>query len=201
MSFEPEWAWHAQAARPDLERSMLERQTMNGKPYVVLVGMDFSELADRALRQALDLASQREDSEVHVLCVIPGLSADACHALGGYFLSSELGVHDGVLASLRARIEAEMSTFSTRSAAPSVRAPRVTPHVRTDSPALGIVHLAAELAADLIVVGSRGRRSIPRELLGSVAENTLRYAGCPVLVVPSPARAARVPQVVYVSSP
>ncbi len=174
---------------------------MNGKPYVVLVGMDFSELAERALRQALELASQRDNAEVHVLCVIPGLSADACHSLGGYFLSSEIGVRDGVFESLRARVQAELSAFGTRSGALGARTPRVTSHVRTDSPALGLVRLAAELAADLVVVGSHGQHGIPRELLGSVAENTLRYAGCPVLVVPSPTRAGRVPQVVYVSSP
>ncbi len=174
---------------------------MNRKPYVVLVGMDFSELADRALRQAFELAAQREAAEVHVLCVIPGVSVTACDALGGYFTSSELGVRDGVYESLRAHVSAEASAFTARVEAQTTRPPRVMWHVRTDSPALGIVRLAAELAADLIVVGSHGRDSTARELLGSVAENTLRYAGCPVLMVPTPARAARVPQVVYVSSP
>jgi nucleotide-binding universal stress UspA family protein len=174
---------------------------MNAKPYVVLVGMDFSELADRALRQALELASQRDDAEVHVLCVIPGLSVEACRALGGYFVSSEIGVQDGVSESLRAHVTAAASAFGAAPDASAARTPRLEWHVRTDSPALGIVRLATELAADLIVVGSHGRQSIPRALLGSVAENTLRYAGCPVLVVPADARSARVPQVAYVSSP
>ncbi|MEO7037940.1 MAG: universal stress protein [Polyangiaceae bacterium] len=174
---------------------------MNGKPYVVLVGLDFSEFAGRALRQALELASQRDDSEVHVLCVIPGLSALASHSLGGYSLSSEVGVRDGVLESMRARVESEATAFSARSDIRGARASRTRSHVRVGCPALGIVHLAAELAADLIVVGSHGRRSTPGELLGSVAENTLRYAGCPVLVVPSPTGAAPGPRLVHVSSP
>ncbi|MEO8905373.1 MAG: universal stress protein [Polyangiaceae bacterium] len=161
---------------------------MNGKPYVVLVGLDFSEFADRALQQALELASQRDDSQLHVLCVIPGLSADVSSE--GYSLSSDVGVQDGVSESLRARVKAAASAFSARSGARGVRAARVTAHVRTDSPALGIVRLATELAADLIVVGSHGRQSTPRESLGSVAEDTLRYAGCPVLVVPAPTREA-----------
>lgn len=40
---------------------------------------------------------------------------------------------------------------------------------------------------DLLVLGSRGRRGLSRFLLGSVAENVVRHAPCPVLVVRRPA--------------
>jgi len=36
---------------------------------------------------------------------------------------------------------------------------------------------------DLIVIGSRGLTGIKRILVGSTAENVLRYAKCPVLIV------------------
>jgi nucleotide-binding universal stress UspA family protein len=39
---------------------------------------------------------------------------------------------------------------------------------------------------DLVVVGSHGRRGLPRALLGSVAEKIVRTAACPVLVVRRP---------------
>ena len=39
---------------------------MKTKPYVVLVGMDFSELADRALMQAFDLATRRERADFEI---------------------------------------------------------------------------------------------------------------------------------------
>ncbi|MBI3746501.1 MAG: universal stress protein, partial [Chloroflexi bacterium] len=38
--------------------------------------------------------------------------------------------------------------------------------------------------ATLIVVGTHGRRGLARALMGSVAEATVRYARCPVVVVP-----------------
>ena len=45
-----------------------------------------------------------------------------------------------------------------------------------------IVAAAQETKADLIVVGTEGRRGVPRALLGSVAEKVVRRAPCPVLV-------------------
>ena len=42
---------------------------------------------------------------------------------------------------------------------------------------------AKEHNIDLIVQGTHGRRGIKHMLLGSVAENIVRYAPCPVLTV------------------
>ncbi len=46
-----------------------------------------------------------------------------------------------------------------------------------------ILHLAKGLKADLIVMGTYGRRGAERILIGSVAERVIEYATCPVLVV------------------
>jgi nucleotide-binding universal stress UspA family protein len=46
-----------------------------------------------------------------------------------------------------------------------------------------IVHLAEDLGAGLIVMGSRGRRGMRRALMGSVSESVVRHAHCPVMVV------------------
>jgi nucleotide-binding universal stress UspA family protein len=46
-----------------------------------------------------------------------------------------------------------------------------------------IVHLAEEIDADLIVIGSRGYGGLKRALLGNVADSVVRHAYCPVLVV------------------
>jgi len=46
-----------------------------------------------------------------------------------------------------------------------------------------IIDSAAEWGADLIVVGSHGRSSIQRFLLGSVAEFVARHAKCSVEIV------------------
>jgi nucleotide-binding universal stress UspA family protein len=53
-----------------------------------------------------------------------------------------------------------------------------------------IVALAGELKADLIVMGTHGRRGLSRMLLGSVAEKVVRSAPCPVLTVHGPPHAA-----------
>jgi nucleotide-binding universal stress UspA family protein len=46
-----------------------------------------------------------------------------------------------------------------------------------------IARQAKKLRASMIVMGSHGRTGLRRFLLGSVAERTLRYAHCPVLIV------------------
>jgi nucleotide-binding universal stress UspA family protein len=51
------------------------------------------------------------------------------------------------------------------------------------APAAAILTAAEELAAELIVVGTRGRTGLWRVLLGSVAEAVVRHAACSVLVV------------------
>lgn len=45
------------------------------------------------------------------------------------------------------------------------------------------VAAAEELAADVIVVGSRGMGGLRRAVLGSVSDHLVRHASCPVLVV------------------
>lgn len=57
-----------------------------------------------------------------------------------------------------------------------------------------ILEAARRWGATFIVMGTHGRRGWRRVLLGSVAEEVLRHAACPVLVIPSGAlRAAGAP--------
>ena len=53
-------------------------------------------------------------------------------------------------------------------------------------PRHAIVDTACEWPADLIVLGSHGRRGFDRLLLGSVAESVVRYAPCSVEIVRLP---------------
>jgi nucleotide-binding universal stress UspA family protein len=46
-----------------------------------------------------------------------------------------------------------------------------------------IVHLADEIGAGLIIIGSRGLGGLRRALMGSVSDSAVRHAHCPVLVV------------------
>ncbi|KTC92604.1 MULTISPECIES: universal stress protein [Legionella] len=49
-----------------------------------------------------------------------------------------------------------------------------------------IIEAAKEWSADLLVIGTHGRRGFNRLFLGSVAENTIRIAPIPVLLVRGP---------------
>ena len=55
--------------------------------------------------------------------------------------------------------------------------------VVTGDPADAIVHVAQEISADLIIMGTHGRTGLSHILLGSVAEKVVRHASCPVLTV------------------
>jgi nucleotide-binding universal stress UspA family protein len=50
----------------------------------------------------------------------------------------------------------------------------------------GILDVAAEWQADLIILGSHGRKGLERFMLGSVAESIARHARCSVLIVRTP---------------
>ncbi len=50
-------------------------------------------------------------------------------------------------------------------------------------PGPAIIEAAASEAADLIVVGPRGRSRVERLVLGSVSDHVVRHATCPVLIV------------------
>ena len=55
--------------------------------------------------------------------------------------------------------------------------------VVSSDPARVIANQAKKLKASMIIMGSQGRTGLKRLVLGSVAERTLRYAKCPVLIV------------------
>jgi nucleotide-binding universal stress UspA family protein len=69
---------------------------------------------------------------------------------------------------------------------PNVPNVAVEHRLRIGSPAEEILRLAGEAHADLIVLGTHGRRGLRRLLMGSVAEEVLRRAACPVLTVKTP---------------
>ncbi len=49
-----------------------------------------------------------------------------------------------------------------------------------------IINAATEISVDIIVIGTHGRTGISHVMLGSVAENIVRKAPCPVLTVRMP---------------
>ncbi|WP_345815890.1 universal stress protein [Paraburkholderia sp. PREW-6R] len=56
-----------------------------------------------------------------------------------------------------------------------------------DDVSTAVLKAAAQFNADLLVMGTHGRRGVQRLILGSVAERCVRQASLPVLLIPSAA--------------
>jgi len=136
--------------------------------YVILVGMAFDQTDEPALREAARFAALRPHSELHIVhSVVEEGAATA---------TSELVSVDGRLQ--EAPIEMKRRIDALQAAWPQ----RVVAHVRVGTPARAILQTAADLDADVIVVGTHQRRGIKKMMLGSVAERVLQDACCPVFV-------------------
>lgn len=144
--------------------------------HVTVVGIDFTDLSNHALDQALEV-SGLHDGEVHVVYVEPDRPIEA--VMHGNF--TEAISNDAALEQVRQRATERIAEVTKRRGPLSVA--RVVAHFRRGVPEEEITQLAADFDADLVVVGSHGRRGVERWLLGSVAERISRRAGCPVWIV------------------
>jgi nucleotide-binding universal stress UspA family protein len=159
--------------------------------YTIVVGIDFSALSDHALDQGLEMASLRPGAEVHVVYVEPDAWTAAALA------PAVSGTVDAEAAAAKV---AERAKQRIDEMAPHLRKRqirRVVAHFGRGSPAENIAQLAADLDADLVVVGSHGHRGLQRLFLGSVAERASRLCRCPVWIVrpKDHATAGRVPEI------
>jgi len=62
---------------------------------------------------------------------------------------------------------------------------RIQTLVREGDFAEGIVETAGEIQADLIVMGSHGRRGLGKMIMGSVAEQVLHRSSVPLFIIPT----------------
>jgi len=145
---------------------------MNSVPKIqrILVPHDFGEAAERALVYALALAEKL------------GARITVLHA----YEVPAYGYPDALVAAVEFASEIERRAVEAlEQIALRVRTPKVEVEttVRRGTPWAEIVKAAEQLPADLIVMGTHGRKMMPRLLLGSVAEKVVRSAQCPVLTV------------------
>jgi nucleotide-binding universal stress UspA family protein len=68
-------------------------------------------------------------------------------------------------------------------AAMAARIPDATPVLHEGAPRQEILNTAAEIKADLIVMGTHGRTGLAHLLFGSVAEHVVRHASVPVFTI------------------
>jgi nucleotide-binding universal stress UspA family protein len=123
----------------------------------ILVALDFSDSSELALAVAAELAAGF-GAELHLAHVVPlsGLGESEAQA---------------ALAGLRVPTAAAVASRSVTKAL---------------SPDLGLLDLAKERQADLIVMGTHGRSGLKHIRLGSTAARVVENARCPVLTVRDP---------------
>jgi len=152
-------------------------------PRCIVAATDFSETSREAMRVARAYADAI-GAHVHLLHVIPDparlpWSVEAGLALGD--LEKEWR-HQARLALVQARDEAKLSPNRTVLA------------VAMGDAAAGIAATAAELRADLVVLGTHGHGFVGRLFMGSVAGKVVQHADRPVLIVPHPALRGTAPE-------
>ena len=134
----------------------------------IIVPTDFSYASDAALGYARMLAA-RFGASLHLLHVVdePGSWSEVYAAIPD--------IRDRLSADAGRRLEALAACIP-----PPLQ---VTSAVICGAPVPTIVKVAESTGADLIVMGTHGRRGMGHLLLGSVAERVVRLAPCPVLTV------------------
>jgi nucleotide-binding universal stress UspA family protein len=171
----------------------------------LVVGVDGSEQARRALAWAFDEAAVRGLELRVVLVYAPG--DETSPYVRSYAFASEAAAVERLTGDEQ-RLHEEHATETRREAqrlvesevdavrdghlaqredgaAPDHAAVEVTTHVVADGrPARALINFAER--ADGLVVGSRGRGGFAGLLLGSVSQQLAQHAPCPVTIVPSP---------------
>ncbi|HVW29982.1 MAG TPA: universal stress protein [Polyangiaceae bacterium] len=167
---------------------------MNNKPCNIVVGFDFSELSERALREALELAARRPPTVLRV--VVVGLPSTTMLLLPG----STDPVPEAVARDrVRKRVTEIIDEYHATRGPTGVS--EVCVYVLPGLSSANAGHLIAEVAkhvdAEAVVVGSHGRRGLDRVLLGSVAEHVVREAPASVFVIRPPdfVRGEKVPAI------
>lgn len=139
----------------------------------IVVPLDGSELAEQALGQARVLATQL-DIPLHLIRVVDTYRTQSLPATGmalDYSMLSELAEEE--IEDAKAYLEKKVGTLNDEGL-------KVTGDVLHGPIARQIV--AAADKGDVIVMSSHGRTGIKRWFLGSVAEEVMRHAQCPVLL-------------------
>jgi len=141
-------------------------------PTVYLVALDATEDATHVLDVACGLgAALGGAAELHIVHIVPGPSTN--DVLGMSALGAPVDYMKG----------GELLLERTAAHAAQQFRGKIAGHLAAGQPWREIVQIASDIGVDLLIVGTAGRTGLARFALGSVAEQVVRHAGCPVLVV------------------
>jgi len=145
----------------------------------ILVPVDGSPTSAKGLKEAIKLTKEGR-GKLLLLHVVEEYSA---------FMAPEVGTSIApILDSLRAAGKRTLAKVARGAAKSGARPQPVLVENFGSRVADTIVKQAKRLRADLIVMGTHGRRGVKRALLGSDAELVVRHSRVPVLLVPAAGR-------------
>lgn len=148
---------------------------LSGKPFVpierIVVGVDGSDRASAALRQAVEIALDWE-AELTAVVAIPVATGGGAMSWLPVAVDRQV-LLDDITESLGSAIDKALRG----------RDLDVARHVLDGSPAALLTEFST--AVDLVVVGTRGRGGFAGMLLGSTSQTVLQHSTCPVMTVPS----------------
>jgi universal stress protein A len=136
----------------------------------ILVPIDFSPCSKKALHYAIPFAKQFGAR----LCLL--------YVGQGYYLLPDLAPTDinEYKMTERADTAGKLASFATQEI-PTTLAVDIL--VRNGQPAMEIAEAAKNIGADLIIISTHGYTGVKHVWFGSIAEQVVRHAACPVLVV------------------
>jgi nucleotide-binding universal stress UspA family protein len=139
----------------------------------IMVAVDGSATAERGLQEAIGFARDQKAklAIVHVVDIVVVFGAGQ---FPGTYIAATRELANDII---------ERARETARAA--GIEAEILSPEIVTSGYHVGdtIANVAREWHADLLVVGTHGRRGVSRMLIGSVAERIARMAPCPLLLV------------------
>jgi len=157
-------------------RSVKGKETGTAAIKRILVAIDDSQNAQRALETAVDMANGlRAELVIAHVVFVPGLFWSM--GIPGTSIPTDKIEEDAE--EVAQQVISKALKFAKDAGVANAKGELLTELM---SPAQGIMQLAEKGGVDLIAVGTRGNGGFKKLLLGSVANSVLHYAQCSVLV-------------------
>ncbi|WLR51683.1 universal stress protein [Bacillus tianshenii] len=135
----------------------------------ILVAYDGSELSRKSLQQAIEVARENENTEIHVVSVVNPTGSPTNAVIQKNIIKELKENTEKKMAEVKEEIKGLSNAVHTK--------------VLEGAPGKALCKYADDNDIQLIVMGSRGLGNIKEIFLGSVSHNVLKYAHCPVLIM------------------
>lgn len=165
-------------ARIKLKQRILSHQKDTIMYERILVSIDGSNPSNRAIDEAVKLVALSQ-GRIRLVSIVPSLAnAYAAGAYSGFVPLESQDAFEKETTELLGKAQADLKKRGVEA-----ETKLISLEAGTDEIADAVLKEAEAWNADVIVLGTHGRRGVSRLLLGSVAETLLRIATVPLLLV------------------